>query len=84
MSLALAAAVADIKPHVLMVVGDDVGYADFGALNGGKTITPTIDGLLASGVMLADYYTFKICRCLAQHSIRAATGLTRRNSYAQP
>ena len=47
--------------HVLFVVGDDVGYSDLGHFNDRKTVTPTMDGLLASGIHLADYYTFKIC-----------------------
>ena len=48
-------------PHVLFIVGDDVGYGDFGFFNGQKTITPTIDALLQEGIFLSDYYTFKIC-----------------------
>ena len=40
---------------------DDVGYSDFGFFNDNKTITPTIDKLLADGIFLSDYYTFKIC-----------------------
>ena len=40
---------------------DDVGYSDFGFFNDNKTITPTIDNLLANGIFLSDYYTFKIC-----------------------
>ena len=48
-------------PNVLFVVGDDVGYSDFGYFNDQKTITPTIDGLLEDGIFLTDYYTFKIC-----------------------
>ena len=39
---------------ILFVVGDDVGYNDLGALNDGKTITPTIDGLIRSGILLSD------------------------------
>eukprot|EP01049_Picozoa_sp_SAG25_P012234 SAG25_NODE_1621_length_2660_cov_0.979695_5_plen_115_part_00 len=37
------------------------GYADLGVFNDGKTITPTLNGLLTEGIMLTDYYTFKIC-----------------------
>ena len=59
---AKAAAGSSLKPpHVLFIVGDDVGYADIGHFNDKKTITPTLDGLLTDGVMLTDYYTFKIC-----------------------
>ena len=77
--LAITAASAAITtpPHILFVVGDDVGYSvsllvhimqnsqlyyqDFGYFNDNKTITPTIDGLLGQGIFLSDYYTFKIC-----------------------
>eukprot|EP00756_Hemistasia_phaeocysticola_P045614 Hpha_TRINITY_DN19361_c0_g1::TRINITY_DN19361_c0_g1_i1::g.81248::m.81248/K12375/ARSI_J; arylsulfatase I/J len=59
--LATTAAAADKPPHILFVVGDDVGYGDIGALNDHKTQTPTLNGLLEDGVMLTDYYTFKIC-----------------------
>ena len=38
------AQVAANPPHVLFIVGDDVGYSDFGYFNDKKTITPTIDG----------------------------------------
>lgn len=38
------AEVAPNPPHVLFIVGDDVGYSDFGYFNDKKTITPTIDG----------------------------------------
>ena len=60
-SLAIAAAGAGAPPNVLFIVGDDVGYTDFGYFSDKKTITPTIDGLLEAGIFLSDYYTFKIC-----------------------
>ena len=40
------------RKHVLFIVGDDVGYSDFGYFNDKKTITPTVDGLLESGIHL--------------------------------
>jgi arylsulfatase A-like enzyme len=46
-----------MPPHVMFIVGDDVGYSDFGFFNDNKTITPTIDGLLQDGIFLTDYYT---------------------------
>ena len=45
-------------PNVLFIVGDDVGYSDFGYFNDEKTITPTIDGLLEDGIFLSDYCMF--------------------------
>ena len=49
------------KPHILFVVGDDVGYGDLGFFNDKKVNTPTLDNLLEDGIFLSDYYTFKIC-----------------------
>ena len=60
LSAAVAYLVADLRwlrrdPAVLFVVGDDVGYSDFGYFNDQKTITPTVDKLLATGIHLTDY-----------------------------
>ena len=52
---------AAARPHVVFIVGDDVGYNDLGAFNGGKTRTPHLDELVSSGITLKSYYTFKIC-----------------------
>ena len=46
-------AAAAQPPNVLFVVGDDVGYSDFGYFNDHKTITPTIDNLLEEGIFLS-------------------------------
>ena len=53
--LALTMSVKSKKPpNVVFIVGDDVGYSDFGFFNDKKTITPMIDGLLEQGVFLSD------------------------------
>ena len=39
----------------------DLGYNDLGIRNGGKTITPTINELIRTGVTLSSYYTFRLC-----------------------
>ena len=44
------------KPNILIIVGDDMGYADLG-FNGCKDIpTPNLDALAASGVRFANGY----------------------------
>ena len=48
---------ATIPPHILLVVADDLGYEDLGYKNGNKTLTPHIDGLVATGVRVENYYT---------------------------
>jgi arylsulfatase A-like enzyme len=51
--------------HIVVVVADDLGYNDLGVRNkhasGPRTITPTLDALIGSGITLSSYHTFKIC-----------------------
>ncbi|MBL8341089.1 MAG: arylsulfatase [Rubrivivax sp.] len=48
------------RPNVLVVLFDDVGFADFGCY--GSTIrTPTIDALAARGVRLTGFHTTAMC-----------------------
>src|SRR5260221_1645957 len=47
-------------PNVLVVVLDDVGYAQLGCY-GSDIATPTIDRLAAEGVRLANFHTTALC-----------------------
>jgi arylsulfatase len=47
-------------PNVLLVVLDDVGYAQLGCY-GSDIDTPTIDALAASGVRLTNFHTTALC-----------------------
>ena len=47
-------------PNVVLVVLDDVGYAQLGCY-GSDIDTPTIDGLAADGVRLANFHTTALC-----------------------
>jgi arylsulfatase A-like enzyme len=47
-------------PNVLMVVLDDVGYAQLGCY-GSDIETPVMDGLAAGGVRLANFHTTSLC-----------------------
>ncbi len=52
---------ADLKPNILFILVDDMGYADAG-FNGGKEIkTPNIDGLAVKGAVLDDFYVQPVC-----------------------
>lgn len=54
-------ATATSKPNLLVIVADDLGYADVG-FNGGKTIaTPNLDRLAATGVRLTDFRAAPMC-----------------------
>lgn len=49
------------KPNILLIVADDLGYADVG-FNGAKTIkTPNIDRLAAAGIKLSDFRACPMC-----------------------
>jgi len=49
------------KPNILIIVADDLGYADVG-FNGGTTIrTPNLDKLASTGVKLADFRACPMC-----------------------
>src|SRR3954469_1725212 len=54
--LSVVAAAAADKPNILVIVADDLGYADIG-VHGGKDVpTPHIDALAASGVRCTSGY----------------------------
>lgn len=47
-------------PHIVLVVVDDLGSRDLG-YHGSGILTPTIDGLAESGVLLENYYVLPYC-----------------------
>jgi arylsulfatase A-like enzyme len=59
--LALATGVlAAEKPNILLIVADDLGWADVG-WHGGKLQTPQMDKLVAAGVELDRHYVQPVC-----------------------
>jgi arylsulfatase A-like enzyme len=49
------------RPNIVLLVADDLGFADVG-FNGGKVIaTPSLDRLAATGVTLADFRACPMC-----------------------
>lgn len=63
-SLALTAAQAasndPARPNILVVVADDMGYADLGSF-GSEIETPNLDSLAASGVQLTNFQAMPAC-----------------------
>lgn len=53
------AAAAD-KPNFVIILADDLGYADIG-YNGGEAKTPHIDKLATEGVKLTAHYVHPVC-----------------------
>jgi arylsulfatase A-like enzyme len=59
--LSVAALAADGRPNVLIILADDLGYADVG-FTGGKDIkTPNLDTLAAAGARLEQFYVQPVC-----------------------
>ncbi len=59
-----AAAVTEVsepeQPNILLIVADDLGYADLG-FYGSEIPTPNLDMLAANGMLLTDFYTSMTC-----------------------
>ena len=57
---AAAASQASERPNVIIMLADDLGWADVG-YHGGDIDTPNLDRLAAEGVQLDRFYTTPIC-----------------------
>ena len=51
---------ATARPNVLLIIADDLGWGDIGAL-GSEIPTPHIDSLAAEGVLLTNFHTAATC-----------------------
>lgn len=52
--------VADERPNILLIVADDLGYADLG-VHGSVIRTPNIDALAAEGRLFTQFHTAPLC-----------------------
>ena len=63
--LGLVMPLSATRPTILLTVVDDLGFGDVGfrssRVGTGDIVTPTIDALAASGVVLGKYYVHPIC-----------------------
>jgi arylsulfatase len=55
-----AAADAPRRPNIVVILGDDLGFADMGAF-GSEIKTPNFDALANDGVRFANFYTHASC-----------------------
>jgi arylsulfatase A-like enzyme len=46
-----------MKPNIVFILADDMGYGDFSAFNDGLSSTPTLDHLMTQGTCLTQHYT---------------------------
>ena len=49
------------KPNILLIVADDLGYADVGFTGGKEIRTPNLDALASSGARLQQFYVQPVC-----------------------
>lgn len=45
------------RPNIVLILADDMGFGDFGRMNGGLNATPELDDLMASGLTLNQHYS---------------------------
>jgi arylsulfatase A len=46
-----------MKPNIVFILADDMGYGDFSAINGGLSRTPALDQLMSESVCFTQQYT---------------------------
>lgn len=77
----------DTRPNVLLIMADDLGYADLGAY-GSDIRTPNIDALAAEGVLFTQYHASPLCATtramLLSGNNNHVAGLARQGSFAGP
>ncbi len=59
--LLIASAVSAERPNIIVIVADDLGWADVGFHGNEQIATPALDRLAAEGVQLDRFYTTPIC-----------------------
>ena len=52
-----------MQPHIVMVLGDDIGWANVGWHSRGsaEVVTPNLDALVSEGLELDQMFAFKYC-----------------------
>jgi len=46
-----------VRPNIVLILADDLGYGDLGRFNGGLSQTPALDALAAEGLCLSQHYS---------------------------
>ncbi len=56
-----AEGVKAVRPNIVLIVADDLGYSDLGCY-GGEISTPNIDRLASEGLKFSQFYNCGVCR----------------------
>lgn len=46
-----------MKPNIIFILADDMGYGDFSAFNKGLSSTPVLDNLMEEGATFTQHYS---------------------------
>ncbi|MEZ5000587.1 MAG: sulfatase [Bacteroidales bacterium] len=49
------------RPNILIILADDLGYADLGVSGAPRILTPRIDKMATEGVRMTSFYTESLC-----------------------
>jgi arylsulfatase len=75
------------RPNILIIIADDLGYADLGVY-GGDIRTPNIDALASEGVLFTQFHASPVCATtramLLTGNNNTVAGLARQGSYPGP
>ena len=66
-TLASEPATTDKRPNILLIVADDLGYADVGCFGSTEIETPNIDRMAEEGLRFTDFYS-AYCVCSASRA----------------
>lgn len=56
----VSSSLAADRPNIVLIIGDDIGYADYGCY-GGDIATPNIDQLARDGLQFRQFYNNAVC-----------------------
>jgi arylsulfatase A-like enzyme len=85
--VATSIAVGAERPNILLIIADDLGYADLGVY-GGDIRTPNIDALADRGILFTQFHTAPVCAVtramLLTGNNNHVAGLARQGSFPGP
>ena len=77
----------DTRPNVLLIIADDMGYADLG-IYGSDIRTPNIDSLADGGILFTQFHASPVCATtramLWSGNNNTVAGLARQGSFSGP
>ena len=77
-----------LKPNIIFIIADDMGYGDIGCFGGKKILTPNIDRLAAEGMMFTQHYAgTSVCapsRCVLMTGLHTGHAVSRGNMESEP